>query len=188
MAIGVWRSPPGYEGLYLVSTTGLVKSLMSNKILKPNHMNNGYLSVELFRNKKSKRFLIHRLVAQTFLPNPDNLPYVNHKDENKQNNTIDNLEWCTRSYNVNYGTANERRRTHWHATKKVVRVWEENKIKNGKPVLCYTKKGEFIKRFNSAKEAGAELKTTYSHICDVCNGKRKSAAGYIFKYESEVIL
>ena len=188
MAIGVWRSPPDYEGLYMVSDSGLVKSLISDKILKPNHMNNGYLSVELFKDKKSKRILIHRLVAQTFIENPNNFPCVNHIDENKHNNNVNNLEWCTRSYNINYGTANERRRRHWHVTEKVSKAWRENKIKNGKPVLCYTKKGEFVRRFNSAKEAGEILKTTYSHICSVCNGKRKSAAGYIFKYESEVIL
>ena len=112
-----WRSIPGYEGLYEVSNLGRVRSVercdrfnrkIVSKILKPNYVS-GYLRVGMYKNKTFKYYLIHRLVAQAFLPNPDNLPEVNHKDEDKSNNRVDNLEWCDRSYNMNYGTVQQRR-------------------------------------------------------------------------------
>ena len=111
-----WKSIPGYEGLYEVSSYGRVKSLeryksnnggiqlIKEKILKPHNTKKGYLTVQ-FHNKI---FKVHRLVAQAFIPNPDNLPMVNHKDEDKTNNNVDNLEWCTAKYNSNYGTSIER--------------------------------------------------------------------------------
>ena len=111
-----WRSIPGYEGLYEVSSYGRVKSLeryksnnggiqlIKERILKPNNTKKGYLTVQI-RNKK---FKVHRLVALTFIPNPENLPQVNHKDEDKTNNNVDNLEWCDAKYNSNYGTSIER--------------------------------------------------------------------------------
>ena len=110
-----WRSIPGYEGLYEVSSYGRVKSLeisytrkngiMDHKpeiILSPKNNGTGYFMVCLYKNKTHKYYLIHRLVALTFLPNPDNLPCVNHKDEDKTNNKVDNLEWCDHKYNSNY--------------------------------------------------------------------------------------
>lgn len=116
-----WKSIPGYEGLYEISSYGRVKSLeisyvrkdgrMYHKpeiILKPNYVS-GYLRVGMYKNKTFKYYLIHRLVAQAFLPNPDNLPEVNHLDEDKSNNRVENLEWCDRSYNMNYGTLQQRR-------------------------------------------------------------------------------
>ena len=112
-----WKSIPGYEGLYEVSNLGRVRSVekcdrfnrkILSKILKPNYVS-GYLRVGMYKNKTFKYYLIHRLVAQAFLPNPDNLPQVNHKDEDKSNNRVDNLEWCDRSYNMNYGTVQQRR-------------------------------------------------------------------------------
>ena len=112
-----WKSIPGYEGIYEVSNLGRVRSVercdrfnrkIVSKILKPNYVS-GYLRVGMYKNKTFKYYLIHRLVAQAFLPNPDNLPQVNHKDEDKSNNRVDNLEWCDRSYNMNYGTVQQRR-------------------------------------------------------------------------------
>lgn len=110
-----WRSIPGYEGLYEVSNLGRVKSLeisyirkngiMDHKpeiILSPKNNGTGYFIVCLYKNKIHKYCLIHRLVALTFIPNPDNLPCVNHKDEDKTNNRVDNLEWCDHKYNSNY--------------------------------------------------------------------------------------
>ena len=102
-----------YTGLYQVSNLGRVKSLGNDKtrkekILKPKINNNGYLKVGLYKNGKVKIFLVHRLVATAFIPNPDNLPVVNHRDENPSNNSVENLEWCTAKYNINYGTRNER--------------------------------------------------------------------------------
>lgn len=101
-------SVPGYDGLYEVSNLGNVKSLRSGKILKQSNDSHGYKMVSLTKNGKSRCFGIHRLVAMTFIPNPENLPEVNHKDESHDNNSVENLEWCSRKYNLNYGTYRER--------------------------------------------------------------------------------
>lgn len=121
-----WRPVVGYEGLYEVSSYGRVRSLdrycyrlQKGKVLSPAKDRYGYLTVTLNCNGKSKTIKIHRLVAQAFLPNPDNLPQVNHKDENKINNIVYNLEWCDAKYNNNFGTRQERYRNtmlergHW---------------------------------------------------------------------------
>lgn len=106
-----------YKGIYKISNLGRIKSLerldnkgrtVHEKILSSCKRPDGYYTVGLSINGKAKSFLIHRLVALTFIPNPDNLPEINHKDENKSNNCVDNLEWCTSKYNCNYGTHNER--------------------------------------------------------------------------------
>ena len=108
-----WRSIEGYEGLYEVSSYGRVRSLdrydnrnyfRKGKVLSPGKTPNGYLVVVLSCNEKQKTITVHRLVAQAFIPNPDNLLEVNHKDEDKTNNSVDNLEWCDHSYNNNYGS------------------------------------------------------------------------------------
>ena len=112
-----WRPIVGYEGLYEVSNTGQVRSLdkydsmnrfYEGRILKLFADRLGYLSVVLYSNSKRKHYLVHRLVAEAFIPNPDNLPQVNHRDENPSNDNVDNLEWCDGKYNVNYGTRIDR--------------------------------------------------------------------------------
>ena len=109
-----WKEIPGYEGLYEVSNTGQVRSLdrydnrncfRKGKVLSPGKDTNGYLQVILSCNGKHKSIKVHRLIAQAFIPNPDNLPEINHKNEDKTNNRVDNLEWCDATYNINYGTA-----------------------------------------------------------------------------------
>ena len=116
----VWKNVVGYEGLYQVSNLGNVRSVDRNifngktlakkrgKTMKSYVVRNGYVSTRLSKNGEVKNCLVHRLVAMAFIPNPNNLPQVNHKDENKQNNHVDNLEWCDRLYNNNYGTAKAR--------------------------------------------------------------------------------
>ena len=113
-----WKSIPGYEGLYEVSSYGRVKRLegydrfnrkIVNKLLKPSYNTSGYYIVHLYNNGFMKSKLLHRLVAQAFIPNPDNLPEVNHKDEDRTNNSVENLEWCNRKYNCNFGTLQQRR-------------------------------------------------------------------------------
>lgn len=110
MEIERFKNIEGYEGLYQVSNLGNVKSLNYGKerILKPIKNGKGYLQVILCKNGKHKMYQVHRLVATVFLPNPNNLPCVNHKDENSLNNCLYNLEWCTYSYNNSYGTKNQR--------------------------------------------------------------------------------
>lgn len=103
-----WKDIEGYEGRYQVSNLGNVKSLNYNhtgkeKIMKPQLCNKGYLRVELCKDNKRQKYLIHKLVADAFIPNPNNLPCVNHKDENRLNNNYENLEHCTYTYNNTYG-------------------------------------------------------------------------------------
>ena len=118
-----WRPIEGYEGLYEVSNLGRVRSLdryvkysngqihlHKSKVLSLLKGEYGYIQVNLHCNGKNKRCFVHRLVAQAFIHNPDNLSEVNHKDEDKSNNNVDNLEWCNRSYNINYGTRTERQK------------------------------------------------------------------------------
>ena len=173
----------GFEGLYEVSTWGNVRSLdrwivfkngkkyfFKGKILKNRKYNTGYLMIVLYKNGKVKTYSLHRLVAEAFIPNPDNLPCVNHKDEDKTNNYPYNLEWCTVKYNNNYGTRNER------AAK------ANTNGKRSKKVYQYNKKGNLIKIWVSASETGRNG-FNLSHIVECCNGNRKTHKGYIWSYE-----
>lgn len=103
MSEEIWKPIKGYEGLYSISNLGNVYSHYHNRLLKPNKNRSGnYVGVILSKQGKQKRFQIHRLVAQAFVPNPYNLPIVNHKNEIQNDNRADNLEWCTHQYNCNY--------------------------------------------------------------------------------------
>ena len=122
----IWKDIKGYEGYYQVSNTGFIRSVdrwitykngskhfLKGEPLKGRPDRDGYLIIGLAKEGKQRYIGIHRLVAEAFIPNPNNLPQVNHKDENKTNNSVWNLEWCTSKYNVNYGTGNSRRsKTH----------------------------------------------------------------------------
>ena len=113
MLFEIWKDIEGYEGLYQVSNLGRVKSLKvskikSERIRKSYQQSSGYISIVLCKNGKVTNHKIHRLVANAFIDNPDNLPEINHKDEDKTNNCVDNLEWCDSSYNKNYGTRTEK--------------------------------------------------------------------------------
>lgn len=157
----------GYEGLYQVSNYGRVRSLNYNhtgetRVLKPRKDTKGYLLVHLCKNGKQKNCKIHRLVATAFIPNPDELPCVNHIDECKTNNIVTNLEWCTVKYNTNYGTAIERR---------------------SKRVYQYTKDGSFVRSYPSQMEAERQTGYDDGYISNCCNGKRKSAYGYRWSYD-----
>ena len=126
--------------------------------------NNGYVAIALQKNGKIKHTKVHIVIAKTFIENPDNLPQVNHKDENKQNNNVSNLEWCTAKYNMNYGTG--RKRMALTQGKKVEQI----------------KDGQVIRVFNSLHEINRELGYSFKNICSVCNGKRNSAHGYEWRY------
>lgn len=164
----VWKDIKDYEGHYQVSNQGRVKSLkrVKEQILKPGRDKDGYLFVILYKNNKMKYCFIHRLVAQSFIPNPQNLPQVNHKNEDKTDNKVDNLEWCDSKYNNNYGTHIQRQAE-----------------KLSKPVLQYTKTGEFVREWKSTMDVKRNLGYSQSHISDCCNEKRKSANGFVWRYK-----
>ena len=170
----VFLSVPGYEGLYEVSNLGNVKSLRSGKLLKQAN-NKGYKYVSLTKEGKSTCFGVHRIVAITFIPNPENLPEVNHKDENPSNNCADNLEWCTRKYNLNYGGYRER----------MSKIQKEIGT-NNKSVSAYDKDGKFVKSYDSITEAENELEIGKSCISQCLRGKQKTAGGYIWKYNKKL--
>ena len=164
----IYKNIKGFEGLYQVSNKGNVKSLVNNKgvarekILNP-IIGNGYKRVRLFKNKTSKLYSVHRLVANAFLPNPHNLPCVNHKDECRTNDDVDNLEWCSYKYNSNYGTSIERSR------KKIM-----------KKTYQYTKEYELICVYDSVKQASDVTNIDHRYIASCCRGDRKTAKGFIF--------
>lgn len=167
----VWKNIEGYEGLYQVSNFGRVKSLKfgKEKILKPLRIKCGYLQVNLSKNGKGKMCYVHRLVALAFIPNPNCLSEVNHKDENKENNRVDNLEWCNRTYNNNYGTRNKK-------------IGEKKLI----PVLQYDKDGTFIREWKSMIDVENELGINNSNITQCCRGKLKSAGGFRWAYKNSI--
>ena len=176
----LWKDIKSFEGLYQVSTLGRVRSLdkyidvkirnvdkvlKRGKILKPAYDKDGYLRVSLCKNGKRTNFYVHRLVAEAFIPNPLNLPVINHKDEVKDNNYPYNLEWCTDEYNTNYGTANKRRAE-----------------KQSKKVYQYDMQGNLIKEWSSVAEAG---RNGYDHrtISACCLGKLKTHQNFIWSYK-----
>ena len=179
----IWKPIPNYEGFYEVSNTGKVRSIYRYKcVLKPMISNAGYERVDLFKNKGRKQFSVHRLVAMAFISNPDSKLFVNHKDENKLNNSVDNLEWVTHVENCRYGTAINRRTKHFdYAHRKINNA---NQIEAcSKPIAQYTKDGRFIRNWASASECHKETGIATSGIRRVVNGERKSAGGYVFREE-----
>lgn len=164
-----WRDIIGYEGLYQVSNLGRVKSFLyhngtNERIIKPIRLKNGYYNVGLSKNKISKRIYIHRLVADAFIPNPNNYPVINHKDENPSNNCVNNLEWCTQKYNMNYGTLKEKQK------------------RESKSVLQYDLNNNFIKQWNSISDAEQKLNITHCNIVACLKHRRNNAGGFIWKY------
>jgi len=173
---------PGYPD-YMIETDGRIFSRKSKKWMKASIGNNGYYGLELSNSEGHKRLNIHRLVALAYIPNPNNYPQVNHKDENKLNNDVSNLEWCTVKYNLNYGTCRERARKSRDYSTLTYRI---NAIKNGKkvckPVSQFTLTGEFVGSYESATQANRALGINKSHITECCKGKRKTAHGFVWKY------
>lgn len=152
-----------YEGLYAVTSCGKVWSYKSKKFLKLRERKDGYLCVDLCKDGIKKTCFIHRLVAEAYIPNPENKPQINHIDEDKSHNWINNLEWATAKENVNHGTRNERARK-----------------ANGKPVYCV----ELDKVFSNAREAGKEIGRTSSAVCYCLHGNTKTCGGYHWRYAS----
>ena len=163
----------GYEGLYQISSYGRVKSKYNRTksgFIKQQKNHKGYLVVWLSKNGKDKGYLVHRLVGEAFLPNWFDDTQINHLDENKENNNIDNLEWCSNEYNHNYGTRNER------AAK------ANTNGKCSKKVLQFSLSGEFIREWPSASECE---RNGYSrtHVSSCCRGERKTHKGFRWEYK-----
>jgi len=168
---------------YTIDEAGNVWSTKTNKYLKPAYNKGGYASVELFNENGSKRLLVHRLVAAAFVPNPNNYPQVNHKDENPSNNSADNLEWCTAKYNMNYGEGAKTRHSKIDYTRP---IYKETAIKNGrkvcKAVAMCSPVGEIIKEFKSAVEASHETGIYKTNITRSASTGKYKAGGYLWKY------
>ena len=179
----IWKPIEGYETLYQISNYGNIKN-NNGRYLKPFKNNKGYLMIRLYKNTERKVFLVHRLVATHFIPNPNNLPEVNHKDENPSNPIYTNLEWCDKEYNMNYGTIKERisqklkGRTFTQEQKYNISKGHE------KEIIQLDTNNVLLKIWSSAKDAEQQTKINRCHISEVCKGKRKTAGGYIWKYNN----
>lgn len=171
-----WKIIEGYPN-YQISNYGNVKSLNfgKEKILKQKMDRNGYFLVGLSKEGKKKHYLVHRIVASAFIPNPNNLPIINHIDEVKTNNCANNLEWCTQKYNINFGTTKER-----------ISKTLKGKILHQKPIVQLTKSGLIIGVYESASQVERELNINHTTISKCCNGKRKTCGGFKWKYLDEL--
>lgn len=160
----IWKDIKGYEGRYKISNQGAVKN-KHDHILKPEYSNKGYACVHLRKENKTKKYRVHRLVAETFIDNPDNLPEVNHIDENKVNNCVDNLEWCNRIQNMEAYNKNHPDSQNW----------------NKQSVYCF----DLNKHFESASEAAVHLGICRTSIVKACRGKQQTAGGKWWCYSKD---
>lgn len=184
----IWRDIKGFEGIYQISNIGNIRSLTrkvktfngfrtsKGQILKPQKTNTGYYSIDLRLNQKHNYFSVHRLVAETFIPNPNNLPIINHKDSNPLNNNVNNLEWCNQSYNVKYSYINGNAKPTSGCFKK------GNIPHNLTKVSQYDKEGNFIKTYSSVRLAAKSINRAPTSIFNCLGGRTKYSAGYIWRY------
>lgn len=161
----IWNDIKGYEGRYAISNLGNVKSYESNKIMKQETVRHGYKAIYLKKDGIRSHKYIHILVAEAFIPNPDNLPIINHKDENPANNHMDNLEWCTYQYNNTYND-----------------VHIQRAIKQGKQVFQYDKNGNLVNVHISVREAGRFIGGSSSNISSCCKGDLYTCYGFVWSH------
>jgi len=181
-----WKDVIGFEGLYKVSSLGRIKSIdryihykkgerhIASKIIKSFINKQGYFCIILTRNQAHIDKRVNRVVAMAFIPNPSNLPQVNHKDENKLNNMVSNLEWVTCKQNANYGNRN----------KTLSKKMRNNAI-TSMPVIQYSKSFIKINEFPSINEAGRKTNTRIGSISRCCNYKIKTANSFIWKFKNK---
>lgn len=161
-----WKDIENWDS-YCISTLGDILRKDKNNIIVPISDRDGYLQVRLSHHNKQKTFKVHRLVAQAFIPNPNNYPQVNHKNGIKSDNRVENLEWCDGKYNVNYSHS---------------KIYHDSITHRMKPVIQLSLNGEVIQRFESVRSAAKSVNATNSHISDACNGKYKTCKGYMWKW------
>ena len=169
----IWKDVEGYEGKYQVSNLGRMR-ILKNMILQTTPT--GYISINLYKNGKGKRTSVHRLVAKAFIPNPENKPYINHKDTNRSNNCINNLEWCTPKENTQHSIK-------YGNSKNLLKRLETIREKYKRKINQYDLDGNFIKQWDSLNEAARFLnKKSSGPISNCCSGKIKTAYGYKWEY------
>ena len=174
-----WREIEGYEGLYMVSNQGRVKSLVKwHRILKPLNQGAGYYSVILYKDRIARNFLVHRLVANAFIPNPENKPCIDHIDCNRHNNIVSNLKWCTHKENSNNVV-----------TLKKIHDNNPHRDKFGKdsqshiPVICIETGALYYGTCEASRKTGIDP----SSIAKVCRNEKyfKTAGGYHWRYATD---
>lgn len=165
-----WRNVVGFEGMYKISNKGRVMSIRGKTplVLNPQVNRAGYRRVAIHVRPFAGHYMVHRWVAEAFIPNPNNLPFVNHKDENPANNSVENLEWCTSVYNNTYGTALEKS--------------HRKRIDNNRTIfVCqYNLEGTLLKCYESIYEASKATGIPYQTLESCVNGRHLSSRGYIF--------
>lgn len=162
----IWKNIEGYEGIYEISNYGRIKNVKRGSLVQHCLNKVGYAVVKLPKEGKRVHHKLHRLIANAFLPNPNNYPVINHKDEVKANNNLSNLEWCTHQYNNTYNQIHYRRNKS-HRTS----------------VIKMSIDGVFIESYNSVNEAGASNNIHPSSISNCLRGRDKTAAGFRWKYK-----
>ena len=163
----IWKPCPNFEEKYLISNYGRIKSIGNYNTCKTNGLlnlykkksRNGYIQVRLFDNNRAKTVEVHTLVAKAFVPNPHNLPMVNHKDEDKANNYYENLEWCDNKYNIRYSL--------------------------GKAVDVYTKDGVFVETINVLSDAATKYNMPTRNVSRCCKMHYNTRSGFTFRYHNE---
>lgn len=221
-----WRDVEGYEGFYQVSNLGRARSLdryinngkferlIKGRLMKFFYDKDGYAKVSLCKNNSNKNPFVHRLVSKAFIPNPNNYPCINHKNEVKSDNRVENLEWCTHQYNTTYGGGIRRRIENTDFKKRTQNTdyakrsantnyakrtantdWDSlckkliNNPKKSKPILQFDLQGNFIKEFPSAMQCEREG-FCHSNVVKCCKNKfhklgNNKYKGYIWKYKDD---
>ena len=171
---------PGFDGLYKITRDGRIYGAKRKHWMNLSYNKDGYLKVKIYKEGKGYYYQVHRLVAITFISNPNNLPVVNHINSIRDDNRVENLEWCTVQQNnihaLQCGNRNYSSKEHLSNMSK--KRWERDL----KPISMYTKYGQYIKTFKNSKQASRETGIKRQYIVDVCNGVQKTTGGYIFKY------
>lgn len=178
----IWKDIKGYEGHYKISNFGRIYSqdqyvpcgngkgymrFIPGKFLKILTASNGYPSIGLFKNRKVKVFRIHRLIASAFIPNPEDKPHINHKNANKSDNSLENLEWCTQSENMRH----------------MVKMGRANRASQEKAIFQIDLNGNLIQEWKSGRLASRELKIGQRNLSKCLRGRAKTAYGFIWKFK-----